>query len=480
MSLQDFQPLMLDVLLLFCVLQVLVVDLIMPHGRKRALGYMTAVLLALVFAVSFFVDTSGTAFFGAYQGGTWPLFFKRIFLGIGVIVTLGSIDYVDRYFSNRQGEFYMIMLSSLLGMTVLPGAQNLVLLMVCFELMGIPLVILAAFAKTEDPTGPGKHGVEAALKLYLVSAVSTAVTLFGLSLVFGMAGSTDLSVIAQTAKSPVFTLGIFLTLAGMGFKVGAVPFHMWVPDAYQGAPLPVVTFMSVAPKAAGLATLMMLFVKGFGSVQGLWLPMLLVILVVTMVLGNLLALPQRDVKRMLAYSGIAQMGYMLIPLAVGDSYSIATLLFYLVGYAVTNMGAFLVVMAVTQSKTHEAPMSDFDGLAHRAPGLALAMLLFLLSLAGIPFVVGFWAKLYVFSAAYQAGHGWLVLLGALFAVVALFYYLQLARAMYMKPVTNESPVKYDLGLKVAIAVCILAVVGIGAWPQPFLESARLASLAFAG
>ena len=302
-------------------------------------------------------------------------------------------------------------------------------------------------------------------------------TLFGLSLVYGVTGETTLAALAGAPVTPLFTLGMLMMLAGMAFKVGAVPFHMWVPDTYQGAGTPFVAFLSVAPKVAGFAALAVLFVGGFGDGHPAWARALLVITVATLVVGNLLALPQTNAKRLLAYSGIAQVGYMLIALVVGGEQGTGVLLFYLAGYVVTNIGVFLIVEAVA-GHAADAEIHVFDGLWQRSPALALSLLLFLLSLAGIPFVVGFWAKLYVFLAAYEAGFGWLVLLGAVLAVVGLFYYLRIAIAAYGNPPTQDEPIRVALPLRLAIVLCTLAVVGMGAWPRPFIEGAMRAAKAF--
>ncbi len=474
----SFAPILVDLMLAGGILLLLAMDVIMPAGRKRGLGDTAVFILGACFFATFVADGSGTALNGAYVGGAWPLFFKRLFLAAGALSLLGSLDYVDRRFPLRQGEFYLLVLCSLLGMTLLPGAQNLVLLVVCFELMGLPLAILASYAKNDDADGPDRHAPEAGLKLYLMSAASSAIALFGLSLVYGLAGSTELARVAATPASPLLALALFLTVAGMGFKLGAVPFHFWVPDTYQGAPTPFVAFLSVAPKAAGFAALSLVLVVGLGAHRGLWLPVLVAVVVATLVLGNLLALPQRNVKRLLAYSGVAQIGYILMAFVAGGVDGLGVLLFYLAGYAVTNIGAFLVVHAVT-AQLPDADVEAFRGLSRRSPGLSAALLVFLLSLAGIPFVVGFWAKLYAFMAVYHAGMGWLVLLGALLAVVSLYYYLQVARAAYMESPEDRPPVVTGPAMRWAIGLCLAAVVGMGLWPRPFVESARDAARAVA-
>jgi len=357
------------------------------------------------------------------------------------------------------------------------------LLIVCFELMGIPLYVLAAYGKTDiqceaDRQGNGKGAAaEAGLKLYVIGVVSTALTLFGLSFVYGATGSTTLSALADAPSSPLLRAGMVLVISGMGFKIGAVPFHMWVPDTYQGAGTPFVAFLSVAPKVAGFAALSTLFLMGFSPYEQVWLPIVLVLSLASMLIGNLLAVAQSNVKRLLAYSGVAHIGYMLMAFATLDAEGVGMLLFYFVGYLVTNIGAFVVVQVMAANGGDDS-IDSFNGLGRRSPWLAFAMLLFLLSLAGIPFLVGFWAKLYVFLVAWKAGFEWLVLVGAVLAVVALFYYLQIARAMYMKPPPPDkaSRPRMTVGLRLAILVCLAGVVGFGLWPRPVLDDALEAAL----
>ncbi|MBW2465112.1 MAG: NADH-quinone oxidoreductase subunit N [Deltaproteobacteria bacterium] len=476
-------PIALDLLLAGAALLVFVVDLIVvpkPGKSSKTLGYLTAASLIGVFVASFFMEDMirGEAFSGAYLGTAWTLYFKRLFLVAGILASLGSIDYIAKHQPHRQGEYYLLLLCSLLGMTLLPGARDVLLLIVCFELMGIPLYILATYAKNDDDEGRDRNAPEAGLKLYLIGAASTAITLFGLSWVVGLAGSTDIEAIARVPASPVFIVGVVMIFAGMGFKIGAVPFHMWVPDTYQGAPTPFVAFLSVAPKAAGFAALITLFHAGFESHAERWLPIILVITTVTLVAGNLLALPQSNIKRLLAYSGVAQIGYMLMAFAAMSAYGTGMLLFYLAAYIVTNTGAFLVIQGVAASTLGDDDIEDLDGLYKRSPALALAMLLFLLSLAGIPFVAGFWGKVYVFMAVWNAGLGWLVLLGALFAVVGLFYYLGVVKAMYMTEPRDDKPVRVGPALGLSIALCLVGVVGMGVYPSIFVDAAQEASLVF--
>lgn len=455
---------------------VLVADVIVPARRGRLLGWLTAALLAGTLVATFVVDTSGDA--GAFVSDAWTLFFARIFLAAGILAVLGSLDYVETQVPRRQGEYYLLLLLGLIGMLLLPGARDLLLLVVAFELMGLPLYILAAYAKTDAPAvqGPGRSpAAEAALKLYLVGAASTAITLFGLSLVVGMAGTTRIAAVLAAPLAPISAVGMLIVLAGLSFKIGVVPFHMWVPDTYQGAATPYVAFLSVAPKAAGIAAI----VAVFGSHAGPWHAAIAVLAIATMVVGNLLALPQTDVRRLLGYSGVAQMGVVLVALATGGAAGMGTAAFFLAGYLFTNMGAFLVLHAVAEDGGRH-DLVGIAGLARRLPWLGLALLLFLLSLAGIPFVIGFWAKLYVFLAAWRADLHLLVIAGATLAVVSLFYYLQVARAAYMAEPVVPTPPHVGAPLRAAILVCLVAVVGLGLWPQPLTEAAATAGAALVG
>ena len=475
MSWDQLSPLSLDLLLAGGILLLLLVDMIFPRlGRGNAV--LTAAILAAVFAASFALDTSGAAIGGAYVGGAWPLLFKRIFLIAGIIATLGSSAHVERCYYRRQGEYYLLLLFSLLGMTLLAGTQDLILLLVCFELMSLPLAILAAFDKNDVDMGQ-QRTPEGALKFYLVGVTSTAITLLGISLLFGMAQTTNIAELGAADPTPLSTLGMLLVLSGLGFKIGVVPFHMWVPDTYQGSGTPFVSLLSVAPKLAGFAVFSLLFLQGLDAWSHDWVPLIAALSLVTILVGNLLALPQTNVKRLLAFSGVAQIGYMLMAFASNSVEGLGMLLFYAAGYTATNMGAFLVVQAVAAAGGDDS-LDSFDGLSQRAPGLALAMLLFLLSLAGIPFVVGFWGKLYVFIAAWHAGLGWLVIVGAVLAVVALFYYLQVARAMYIHPAREQRPIALSRSLRLAIVVCIAFVVGMGAFPNPFVEATSEAARHF--
>ncbi|MBI4591424.1 MAG: NADH-quinone oxidoreductase subunit N [Candidatus Rokubacteria bacterium] len=435
------------------------------HGDDRRLaGLLSAVGVLALTVGSFFLEPSPGGGRDAFVLDGLALFAKQLFLLATFIGILGSLSLPDPAFRRRAPEYYLLLLASLLGMLTLASARELILLFVAFELMSIPLYVLSGFLKREA------EAVEAALKFFLVGTVSSAILAYGLSFVYAATGTTALAGVppALEAGDPLLVLGLLLVLGGFGFKIAAFPFHMWVPDTYEAASTPFVAWLSVAPKAAGFVAIFRVYLEGVGDRVVLWVPILAGLAAITIVAGNLMALPQQNAKRLLAYSGIAHIGYMLVGLAAVSASGTAMILFYLVAYVFGNMGAFLVVETVAQAEG-SVHLDALRGLAQRSPLLALAMLLSLLSLGGIPFVAGFWAKLYVFWAAAQAGLYWLVLLGAVLTVVALFYYLIVAKRMYIEAPQRPGRIAVSPPLALAILICILGVVGLGVYPTPLVE-----------
>ncbi|MDP2627045.1 MAG: NADH-quinone oxidoreductase subunit N [Candidatus Rokubacteria bacterium] len=459
-------PLGLEVALLGVMVAVFFVGLFGPRDDARRVGVLAVVGLLVLLGIALRTEPGPTLFGGSFVQDELALFAKRLFLVATIIGILGSLTLRAPAFARRATEYYLMILASLLGMLVLVSARELVLLFVAFELMSIPLYILAGFQKREP------EAVEASLKFFLVGTVSSAVMAYGLSFVYGITRTTDVGKIAQALGGghPLLILGLILTLAGLGFKIAAVPFHMWVPDTYEAASTPFVAWLSVAPKAAGFVVIFRLYLEGMGERVLLWVPLAASLAAITIVAGNLMAIPQQNIKRMLAYSGIAHIGYMLVGFAAVSASGVAMVLFYLVAYLFGNMGAFLVVEAVAQSDG-SVSIAAYKGLAQRSPVLALCMLLFLLSLGGIPFVAGFWAKLYVFWAAAEQGMYWLVLVGAVLTVVALFYYLLVAKRMYIDPPERSGPVVVSPLLGLSILICTAGVVGMGIYPKPWVMAA---------
>ncbi|MBI4011418.1 MAG: NADH-quinone oxidoreductase subunit N [Candidatus Rokubacteria bacterium] len=463
----------LELTLAGLMLFVFVLGLLWGPARRREIGAVAAAGLAGLFVLSIVLDSRGVLFDGAYAVDGLARFFKQVFVLATLLGVLGGLALPQPAFHRRAPEYHLLILASLLGMMLLASARELVLLFVAFELMSIPLYVLAAFLKREE------LAVEAGLKFFLIGSLSTAILAYGLSFLYGATGTTMLPDVVRalgTAGGDGFlVLGFVLVLAGLGFKIAAFPFHMWVPDTYEAASTPFVAWLSVAPKAAGFAAIFRVFIEGAGDRAALWVPLAATLGALTMIGGNLMALPQTNVKRLLAYSGIAHIGYMLLAVAAASPFGVAAVLFYLVAYVFSNMGAFLVVEAVAQAEG-SAGVAAFRGLAQRSPLLALAMLLFLLSLGGIPFVVGFWAKLYVFWAAVEAGLYGLVLLGAVLTVVALFYYLLVAKQMYIDAPVTATPVAVPAVLAVVILASALAVVLLGLYPRPLVETALRAAV----
>jgi NADH-quinone oxidoreductase subunit N len=441
------------------------------RGRgSREIGLVTAVGLAGLYGLSLVIDARGPLFDGAFLVDGLAVFLKQVFLLATLLAVVGGLARQEGVERRRGLEYHVLVLTALLGMMVLASARELVLLFVAFELMSIPLYVLAGFVKRDA------RAVEASLKFFLVGSLSTAFLAYGLSFVYGLTGSTRLDVVARAvgAGDPLLILGLVLVFGGVGFKIAAFPFHMWVPDTYEAAATPFVAWLSVAPKAAGFAVLLRVFIERAGPPAALWAGAAALLGAVTIVAGNLMAIPQTDAKRLLAYSGIAHIGYMLLGVAALSAEGVAMLLFYLVAYLFSNMGAFMVVEAVAQAEGSSA-LRTFRGLAQRSPALGFAMLLFLLSLGGIPFVVGFWAKLYILWAAAQAGLYGLVLLAAVLTVVALFYYLQVAKQMYIDAPVRSTPVPVPPALALVLVVSAVAVVLLGLYPGPLLDSALRAA-----
>ncbi len=475
-SFHPSHPLALEACLAGLWLVVLIGGLLRRGAADRAAGWMTLAGLSAITLLSWNAEPGRVALEGSFVLDELAIFAKGLFLVTASLSVLATLALSDVSFRRRGTEYYVVLLSSVLGMLVLASARELILLFVAFELMSIPLYFLTGFLKRQ-PTAP-----EASLKFFVVGSVSSAILLYGLSFVYGATGSTDLAMIPPglAAGDPLLLLGLSLMLAGLGFKIAAVPFHMWVPDTYEAANTPFVAWISIAPKAAGFVVIFRLYVEGIGAGALLWVPVIATIAGLTIVAGNLMAIPQGNIKRLLAYSGIAHIGYLLIGLAAMSVSGTGMVLFYLVAYLFGNMGAFFCVQAVAASEGSDEIVA-YRGLARRSPVLALSLLLFLLSLGGIPFVAGFWAKLFVFWAAVEQGMYALAFLGAVLAVVALYYYLVVARRMYIEAPESPSPVPVPAPLKVAIGVCLAGIILMGVYPEPWVQAClRVALTLFAG
>lgn len=456
------------------------------RSRKPALSALALAGAAASIAWSGLLvafDEQGTAFEGMISVDEFSLFFNFLFAGIALIVILSSIDMLRG--SPFAAEYQALVLASTAGMMLMAAATDLVMVFVALELTGISLYILVAFGKD-------RRSSEAGLKYLLLGAISSAVTLYGMAYLFGIAGTTSLEGISEAVgraddgtRSALIFASIALA-AGFGFKMAIVPFQMWVPDVYEGAPTPITAFLSVGSKAAGFAVVMRVFLLalGDGFISSDWAMVFAVLAAVSMSVGNLLALTQTNIKRMLGYSSIAQAGNFLIGLAAVAAadpqllLGTSSVVFFLGTYAFTNLGAFIAIIAIS-NKIESDEIADYAGVWKRSPLLALGLALCLISLTGIPPTAGFIAKVYVFDAAVQADLVWLAIAGVLNSVVAAYYYLRVVLNMFTAEPASEEAIQpgYYLGLALAVSVVGLLVIGIV--PGPLLEASEAAAEVFA-
>ena len=472
MSSIDLHAALPEIILTAALLLVLTIDLFLPDERKKwnSLIAMMGVMGSLV-ALGTLVGERKTTFAGMFVIDGYALLFKFLFLTVAAIVILISIDYIDDNTRTAQGEFYFLLLSSFLGMLLMASARDLVMLFVALELVSAPGFLVAGFRKRDARSN------EAAIKFFLFGVLSTAIMLFGMSLIYGVTRATNLTEIANALQNsgddPLVVASILLIVAGFGFKVSAVPFHFWAPDTYEGSPIPVAAFLSVASKAAGFAGLLSLMFVGFVHQTSSWAPGFAIMSILTMTIGNVVALQQANIVRLLAYSSIAQAGYILLPFAVVDGASPAVLreafaasLTYILIYSFMNIGAFAVVIAVARKQPSNL-ISDYDGLSRREPGLAAAMLFFLISLAGIPPLAGFWAKFFVFSSAIDANAAWIAAVMVVNSVIGLYYYLSVGSRMFLRTASDASPIGVTYPVAVAIVLALIVVIAVGIFPDFF-------------
>jgi len=398
----------------------------------------------------------------------FALFFKILFLAAAAVTVLMSIRYL-KVEGASPGEYYFLVLCATLGMMIMAGGIDLITIFVGLETMAVSFYILAGFIK------PNQRSNEAAVKYFLLGAFSLGVLLYGMSLMYGLSGTTNLRVMAPVfagqERDPRLVLAVILVVAGVGFKIAAVPFHMWAPDVYEGAPTPIAAFLSVGSSAASFAMLLRIFLEGLPSMSVDWRFLFEALSIVTMTVGNLAALTQTNVKRMLAYSSIAHGGYVLIGVVAGPRGVTATLI-YLFVYAFMQLGAFTVVAMLRRRDVVGEELKDFSGLHFRSPFAAFAMLIFMLSLGGIPPTAGFMGKFWLFSAAIDAHLYWLAVIGVLNSAVSLYYYVRIVVFMYLKKETIGSEPSISPSLTFALAVAVVATIALGIYPRPLFELAE--------
>ncbi len=452
-----------------------VLDLLLKDNEKRgrvlaniAMIGTALLLAALPFRWGEFGATLNDSF---VQDGV-AFFFKMLFLGAAFLTLFMAREYQD-HLKRGHGEFTLLILFSLIGMVFLASANDFLLFFISLETLTISLYIMTAYLRDKSAS------IEAGVKYLILGALSTAVFLFGLSFIYGATGATGYSQIqaklAGLPSIPVsFIFGMILVICSLGFKIAAVPFQLWAPDIYEGAPTPVTAYLAIGSKAAGFAALVRLMLTVFAPAQQSLILLLSILAAVTIIYGNLGAIPQTNIKRLLGYSSIGHAGYLLIGLAAFLYSGKEALLYYLLSYLFSTGGAFLVIVALTNYlKTDE--ISELAGLSQKSPLLAAGMLLSLFSLAGLPPLAGFFAKFYLLWASVKAGLLWLTLIGVLNIITSMYYYLKIVRVMYIDKPTNEIPVRVSLDQKVIQYLCIAGILVLGIYQGPFV---RLAELAF--
>lgn len=454
-----------EILLLALAGVLLAIDMLPSPRRHQLLGWVTAAGLALILAAAFLYsqpDADQALIFGGMLRHDWPAFtFTVLAIFAAAITALISTGAEDL---SRRGEYYALLVVSTLGMSLMASAADLIMIFLAIETTSIPLYVLAGFLKGD------RKSTEAGIKYFLFGAMTSAVLLYGLSLLYGFTGETNLYMLAQNESLSPWVLGAaaMLVLVGFGFKVAAAPFHFWTPDVYEGAPTPITAFISTASKAAGFAVLVRFMLAAFPAIEGEWTAVLAAMATITMTLGNLLAIPQKNIKRLLAYSSIAHAGYAMIGLIALSEFGAASVTFYLIAYVVTNLAAFTVVILFARSAGSEQ-IADYAGLSRRSPGVALALLVALLSLSGMPPLAGFVAKFYVFAAAVQSGWIWLAFVGVLNSIIGLYYYMTILKVVYLyRSEEEDKPIAVPGAYAFALSVCVVAIVLIGTLSAPWL------------
>jgi NADH-quinone oxidoreductase subunit N len=472
-----------ELVLLVASLVLLALDAVRPRQKEKPwLPYVALAGLAASLAASISLWGRDGVVLSVLAVDAFALVVKMVALvSLGLVVL--NADAFVRARITRQGEFYTLLLLSGLAICLLSGARNLVLIFLAFDFLSITSYVLTGYLRDEP------RSAEAAIKYFLYGAALSAVMLFGMSWLYGVTGSTDLAGIAvalQGAESslrPLLLPALVMLLAGFAFKVGGVPFHQWAPDVYEGAPTPVTAFISVGPKLAGFAIIVRVMLTALPAELGIlstdWRSLLMGIAVLTMTVGNMVALWQTNIKRLLAYSSIAQAGYMLIGVAAASPLGVTAVALYLATYALTNLGAFGAVIAFS-NQVGSDEIEDYAGLSRRAPSMALVLIICLLSLAGIPGTAGFLGKLLVFSAAIEEGLVWLALIGVLNSVISLGYYWKIIRAMYLTPARTDEKINTTPALATVLVACGVGVIAVFVLAHPLISLIENSARSFFG
>ena len=467
----DFYYILAELLLTAGALLVLIVDILFPKEDRAVLAVTLVTLAATGGAVLAFAGVDTTASAGLLAIDGFAAFFKSIFILSAVLTVLMSASYL-RIEGVRAGEYCFLILCATLGMMFMASGIDLITLFIGLETMAISFYILVGFLK------PSQRSNEAAVKYFLLGGFSLGILLFGMSLLYGATGTTSLAGIAESIAnsggSLLLSLAIILVAAGMGFKIAAVPFHMWAPDVYEGAPTPVTAFLSVGSKAASFAMLIRIFIEGLPGLVADWQLIFWVLAAVTMTVGNIAAITQTNTKRMLAYSSIAHAGYILIGLVAGTGRGVAAAMVYLFVYVFMQLGAFAVITMLRRRDVVGDELKDLSGLYIRQPFAAIAMLIFMLSLGGIPPTAGFMGKLWLFSAAIESGLIWLAVIFVVNSVISLYYYYRIIVFMWLKDEVFGSEITMSPAIATALVIAVVGSLVFGLLPDQLFDSAMVA------
>src|SRR5881296_1782408 len=451
----------------------LIFDLLIPDKRKLGLIALAGIAISGLFLFRL-RNTDFSAYGGVLALDPFSIFFKSIFLIAAALSIAISLKYLDIERENH-GEYYALILFATMGMMFMAGAVDLVTLYIGLETMAIATYVLVGFLRSNQRSN------EASMKYFLLGAFSSGILLYGMSLLYGLSGSTRFVDIAEALSrrpltDPISMMAMITLSAGMFFKVAAVPFHQWTPDAYEGAPTSITAFMSVAVKAASFAMMIRIFMIAIYPLRPQWVSVMTAVSVLTMTIGNIAAITQSNVKRLLAYSSISHAGYILIGFIAGNETGLTAVPLYLLIYTFTNIGVWAVVVALRRKDVIGEHIDEMGGLYFRHPAAAILMLIFLLSLAGIPPTAGFIAKYYLFAAAIQTGHNLLAVIAVLNAAISIYFYFRIVVAMLMRDQTEKTGLVYSPGLVTALGVALVFTVWIGIYPDPFIAMARQAAL----
>ena len=455
---------------------VLAIDLFLPRDRKDYIPYVniSGLLVVLAISIIYLWGKDTNLYQGLFFVDHFSVFFKLFFLILGCLIILCSIEYVRKHISSS-GEYYGILTISILGMMLMAASGELLTAYISLELLSFSLYVMVSLGKDSPKSS------EASIKYILLGAFSSAIILFGISQIYGTLGTTrfteinDILQATQGALNPVLLLGISLLIAGIGFKVAAVPFHMWAPDVYEGAPTPVTAYLAIGSKAAAFALILRLFSQAFMPVIDQWQIIFIILAAATMTLGNLVALAQKNIKRLLAYSSIGQVGYLLMGVAALSPLASDGIILHLAGYGITNLTAFLCII-ILYNATGKDNIEDYAGLATKSPLLAMSMAIALFSLAGLPFFAGFTTKFYLFTAVASEGLLWLVGLAMINSLVSLYYYLIVIKQMYIERSPDTSPIQVSRIGTTVLGTCLMLIIAIGVYPAPLVEIIQMATL----